>query len=62
MPVFKFKVFYLLCCPALDPQITGDPLPLEEVTLNLSPVQSPIAPPTVVVTSVATDGPPTVKV
>ena len=34
-----------LCCPSLNPQMTGDPMAPGEVMLNVSVVQSPIAPP-----------------
>ena len=37
------KSIYLLCCPVLNPQITGDPDRPWEATLNESLVQSPIA-------------------
>ena len=38
-----FYLICLLCCPVLNPQITGDPDRPWEATLNESLVQSPIA-------------------
>ena len=41
--IIFLKIHILLCCPVLNPQITGDPDRPWEATLNESLVQSPIA-------------------
>ena len=52
--IFKDKINIILCCPVLNPQITGDPGLPGLVMLKVSVRQSPILPPILLVAVPAT--------